>query len=35
MITVNEAAVLQFKEMAATENNPDQQMLRIGFAGYG
>jgi len=35
MITVNDAAAAKFKEIAAKTGNPDQQMLRISFAGHG
>ena len=35
MISVNEVAAAKFKEIAAKKNNPDRQMLRISFGGYG
>lgn len=35
MITVSESAAAKIKELAAKENNPDAQMLRISFGGYG
>jgi Fe-S cluster assembly iron-binding protein IscA len=35
MIRVTDAAAAKLKEMASSTSNPDAQMLRISFAGYG
>ena len=35
MITVNKVAAEKFKELIAQKSNPDHQMLRIHFGGYG
>lgn len=35
MVTVNKIAAQRFKELVAQHDNPDRQMLRIYFGGYG
>ena len=35
MFTVTDMAAEKFREMAVKTSNPDAQMLRISFAGYG
>jgi len=35
MISVTKEAADKFKEIAAKKSNPDHQMLRIYFGGYG
>ncbi len=35
MLKVTEAAAEEFKIMAAKTADPEKQMLRISFAGYG
>ncbi len=35
MLKVTEAAAEKFKTMAAQTADPEKQMLRISFAGYG
>lgn len=35
MIKITEIAAEKLKEMVASKPNPDAQMLRISFAGYG
>lgn len=35
MVSVNENAAQKIKEMAAKKDNPDSQMLRISFSGFG
>ncbi|GEM_PF-780595 len=35
MITLNSVAAQKFKEIASKTANPENQMLRIFFKGYG
>lgn len=35
MVTVNDTAAQKFKELVAKRKNPDRQMLRIYFGGFG
>lgn len=35
MVTISVAAAERLKEIAAGKEDPEKQMLRISFAGYG
>lgn len=35
MITVSDTAAAKFRELAADSKEPENQMLRIYFAGHG
>jgi hypothetical protein len=35
MVSVSEAAAKKFKELASKTANPDGQMFRLSFGGFG